>query len=164
MPASEVMVGGELSLDQLELSYSPTMGFYRAPVQAVANGGVLVIDDFGRQSCLAARAAEPLDRAAREPRRLPHAADRPEVRFPVHDDDRLRDEHPAERARGRGVPAPHPLQDLRGEPDARGVPQDLREQLPRRTASSSGRASSTPCSRTTSSRVRFSCGGASRGI
>ena len=36
----KVMVGGELSLDQLELSYSPTMGFYRAPVQAVANGGV----------------------------------------------------------------------------------------------------------------------------
>jgi SpoVK/Ycf46/Vps4 family AAA+-type ATPase len=46
-----VMVGGELSLDQLELSYSPTMGFYRAPVQAIANGGVLVIDDFGRQTC-----------------------------------------------------------------------------------------------------------------
>jgi predicted ATPase with chaperone activity len=46
-----VMVGGELSLDQLELSYSPTMGFYRAPVQAVSNGGVLVIDDFGRQTC-----------------------------------------------------------------------------------------------------------------
>jgi predicted ATPase with chaperone activity len=46
-----VMVGGELSLDQLELSYSQTMGFYRAPVQAVANGGVLVIDDFGRQRC-----------------------------------------------------------------------------------------------------------------
>ena len=46
-----VMVGGELSLDQLELSYSPTLGFYRAPVQALANGGVLVIDDFGRQSC-----------------------------------------------------------------------------------------------------------------
>jgi predicted ATPase with chaperone activity len=46
-----VMVGGELTLDQLELSYSPSMGFYRAPVQAVANGGVLVIDDFGRQTC-----------------------------------------------------------------------------------------------------------------
>ena len=26
-------------------------GFYRAPVQAIANGGVLVIDDFGRQQC-----------------------------------------------------------------------------------------------------------------
>ena len=44
-----VMVGGELTLDSLELSYSPSTGFYRAPVQAVANGGVLVIDDFGRQ-------------------------------------------------------------------------------------------------------------------
>jgi len=44
-----VMVGGELTLEALELSYSPNTGFYRAPVQAVANGGVLVIDDFGRQ-------------------------------------------------------------------------------------------------------------------
>jgi hypothetical protein len=46
-----VMVGGELTLDQLELRYSPSQGYYRAPVQAIANGGVLVIDDFGRQSC-----------------------------------------------------------------------------------------------------------------
>ena len=46
-----VMVGGELTLEALELSYNPTTGFYRAPVQAVANGGVLVIDDFGRQQC-----------------------------------------------------------------------------------------------------------------
>jgi SpoVK/Ycf46/Vps4 family AAA+-type ATPase len=46
-----VMVGGELTLDLLELSYNPTTGFYRAPVQALANGGVLVIDDFGRQHC-----------------------------------------------------------------------------------------------------------------
>src|SRR5262249_34485503 len=35
----------------LELAYSRTMGFYTAPVQVVANGGVLVIDDFGRQRC-----------------------------------------------------------------------------------------------------------------
>jgi predicted ATPase with chaperone activity len=46
-----VMVGGELTLDSLELSYNPTAGFYGAPVQTVANGGVLVIDDFGRQHC-----------------------------------------------------------------------------------------------------------------
>jgi SpoVK/Ycf46/Vps4 family AAA+-type ATPase len=46
-----VMVGGELTLDALDLSYSSTMGFYTAPVQALANGGVLVIDDFGRQHC-----------------------------------------------------------------------------------------------------------------
>ncbi|MEQ1897747.1 MAG: ATP-binding protein [Vicinamibacterales bacterium] len=46
-----VMVGGELTLNSLELAYSPTMKFYTAPIQAVANGGVLVIDDFGRQQC-----------------------------------------------------------------------------------------------------------------
>jgi predicted ATPase with chaperone activity len=44
-----VMVGGELTLEALELSYNPSTGFYRMPVQAIANGGVLVIDDFGRQ-------------------------------------------------------------------------------------------------------------------
>jgi hypothetical protein len=46
-----VMVGGELTLEALDLSYSATAGFYTAPVQARANGGVLVIDDFGRQHC-----------------------------------------------------------------------------------------------------------------
>jgi len=46
-----VMVGGELTMEALDLSYNPVSGFYRAPVQAVANGGVLVIDDFGRQQC-----------------------------------------------------------------------------------------------------------------
>ena len=46
-----VMVGGELTLEALDLAYSSTMGFYTAPVQAMANGGVLVIDDFGRQAC-----------------------------------------------------------------------------------------------------------------
>src|SRR5439155_3636849 len=43
-----VTVGGELTLDALELGFNRA-GFYRAPLQALANGGVLVIDDFGRQ-------------------------------------------------------------------------------------------------------------------
>jgi predicted ATPase with chaperone activity len=46
-----VMVGGELRLQSLELSDSRNSGFYRAPIQTVANGGVLVVDDFGRQQC-----------------------------------------------------------------------------------------------------------------
>ena len=46
-----VMVGGELTLAQLDLRYNPALGYYRAPIQAAANGGVLVIDDFGRQAC-----------------------------------------------------------------------------------------------------------------
>ena len=46
-----VMVGGELQMQSLELSDARKSGFYRAPIQTVANGGVLVIDDFGRQQC-----------------------------------------------------------------------------------------------------------------
>lgn len=46
-----VTVGGELTLADLDLSFSPTMGFYTAPVHLRANGGVLVVDDFGRQQC-----------------------------------------------------------------------------------------------------------------
>jgi SpoVK/Ycf46/Vps4 family AAA+-type ATPase len=46
-----VMVGGELTMDALELRYNSTSGFYRAPIQMLANGGILVIDDFGRQHC-----------------------------------------------------------------------------------------------------------------
>jgi predicted ATPase with chaperone activity len=44
-----VMVGGELSMDALELRYDPTAKFYEAPLQLKANGGMFLIDDFGRQ-------------------------------------------------------------------------------------------------------------------
>jgi predicted ATPase with chaperone activity len=46
-----VMVGGELTLESLDLAYGQVSRFYQAPVQMAANGGVLVIDDFGRQHC-----------------------------------------------------------------------------------------------------------------
>lgn len=44
-----VIVGGELTLDQLELEYDQVTGVHVAPPQMKANGGVFVIDDFGRQ-------------------------------------------------------------------------------------------------------------------
>ena len=47
----KVMVGGELTMQSLDLAYSATTGFYNAPIQLTANGGLLVIDDFGRQAC-----------------------------------------------------------------------------------------------------------------
>ena len=46
-----VMVGGELSLTSLDLVFSPLTGLCNAPIQLTANGGILVIDDFGRQHC-----------------------------------------------------------------------------------------------------------------
>ena len=44
-----VIVGGELTLDHLELSHNRATGVMEAPVQMKANGGTLVVDDFGRQ-------------------------------------------------------------------------------------------------------------------
>jgi hypothetical protein len=44
-----VSTGGELTLEQLEMNYDPMSHIYRAPVQVKANGGVLILDDFGRQ-------------------------------------------------------------------------------------------------------------------
>jgi hypothetical protein len=44
-----ITVGGELTLDMLELTFNPIAKYYEAPIQLKANGGVLVVDDFGRQ-------------------------------------------------------------------------------------------------------------------
>lgn len=44
-----VIVGGELSAWQLNLTFASQSGIYLAPIQMQANNGVLVIDDFGRQ-------------------------------------------------------------------------------------------------------------------
>jgi hypothetical protein len=44
-----VLVGGELTLDQLELKFDKNRGAFQAPPHMKANGGVFVIDDFGRQ-------------------------------------------------------------------------------------------------------------------
>jgi len=44
-----IAVGGELTLETLDLVYSPISKTYEAPFQVKANGGMFHIDDFGRQ-------------------------------------------------------------------------------------------------------------------
>jgi predicted ATPase with chaperone activity len=44
-----VIVGGELTLELLDLVYSPVMRYYEAPPHLKANGGVFLVDDFGRE-------------------------------------------------------------------------------------------------------------------
>ncbi len=44
-----VVVGGELTIESMDLIFSTNVRFYEAPFQVKSNGGVLVIDDFGRQ-------------------------------------------------------------------------------------------------------------------
>ncbi len=44
-----IVVGGELTLNGLDLVFDDVNKFYEAPFQVKANGGILLIDDFGRQ-------------------------------------------------------------------------------------------------------------------
>lgn len=61
-----VEVGGELTLEDLDLAFDPSSQVHQAPFQMKANGGVLLIDDFGRQRAspeeLLNRWIVPLDR------------------------------------------------------------------------------------------------------
>jgi hypothetical protein len=44
-----IITGGELTLQMLDLRYNSVGKFYEAPLQLKANGGIFMIDDFGRQ-------------------------------------------------------------------------------------------------------------------
>lgn len=44
-----VVVGGELTMDNLEIRHDPVTNISEAPLQMKSNGGCLLIDDFGRQ-------------------------------------------------------------------------------------------------------------------
>jgi hypothetical protein len=44
-----IVVGGELTLEMLDLRYNATAKFYEAPLHMKALGGCFIIDDFGRQ-------------------------------------------------------------------------------------------------------------------
>lgn len=61
-----VQVGGELTVEMLDLEFNPVSKYYVGPVQMKANNGVLIIDDFGRQRVrpedLLNRWVVPLDR------------------------------------------------------------------------------------------------------
>jgi predicted ATPase with chaperone activity len=61
-----VLVGGELTIDMLDLQFNSNTKYYTGPVQMKANNGVLILDDFGRQRVrpedLLNRWVVPLDR------------------------------------------------------------------------------------------------------
>jgi predicted ATPase with chaperone activity len=44
-----IVTGGELTMSGLDLVFDDVNKFYEAPFQVKANGGILLIDDFGRQ-------------------------------------------------------------------------------------------------------------------
>jgi hypothetical protein len=44
-----IIGGGEMTLESFDLIYSPSLRYYEAPLHLKANGGMFLIDDFGRQ-------------------------------------------------------------------------------------------------------------------
>src|SRR5665213_285794 len=44
-----IVVGGELTLEMLDMNFNPLARFYEAPLHLKALGGIFMIDDFGRQ-------------------------------------------------------------------------------------------------------------------
>jgi predicted ATPase with chaperone activity len=46
-----LITGGELNLHMLDLKYNPDSNYYQAPLHVKANGGIFLVDDFGRQLC-----------------------------------------------------------------------------------------------------------------
>ena len=133
-----IMVGGELTLEGLDLVYDEINKYYEAPFQMKANGGMFLIDDFGRQQVrprdLLNRWIVPLEKGAR----LPDAAHRAQDRDAVRRADRVFDQPRPARPGGRSVPAPHSPQD-----------RDRRSHLRTSSARSSSACAQTRACRTT---------------
>ena len=134
-----VITGGELTLDMLDLRYNATSNFYTAPLHIKANGGVFLIDDFGRQIVsprdLLNRWILPLE----ERIDLPDAGDGQEVRRPVRAVDHLLDEPRPARAGGRSVFAANSAQDSDWAARPRPVHRNLQAVLPTSEVSNSTR-------------------------
>ena len=95
-----VVAGGELIMASLDLVYDEINKFYEAPSHLKANGGMFLLDDFGRQQVrprdLLNRWMVPLER--RVDYLTLHTGKKIEVPFDVLD--RLRHQHRAARAGG----------------------------------------------------------------
>ena len=131
-----VLTGGELTLDQLDLQYDPHTKLYQAPFQLKANGGVLIVDDFGRQRVpprdLLNRWIVPLEKRmdfldAAHRRQVPGA-----VRLPAD----LRDQH--------GALASWSRRHFSGESTTRSAVESPRRAATRRSSSGAARRRGMP--------------------
>ncbi len=95
-----VVVGGELTLDNLEVRHDSRSNTSEAPLQLKSNCGCLLIDDFGRQRVLPGRVAQSLDRSARKSRRLSYVGQRQKNLCSLPADDNFLDQ-PSARFIGR---------------------------------------------------------------
>ena len=111
MKRPTIVVGGELTMPMLDLNYNEVGKFYEAPLQMKANGGIFMIDDFGRQQVrpmdLLNRWIVPLEK------RYDYLTTVAGTKIEVPFDQLLifsTNLDPTQ-TRGRGIPAPHQVQD-----------------------------------------------------
>ena len=127
-----IVTGGELNLDMLDLRYNAEANFYQAPLHFKANGGVFLIDDFGRQLCspkeLLNRWILPLE----DRHDFLTRGQRQEVPGAVRAAHHLLDQPRPEGPGGRRLPAAHPAQGRDPRPDAGRVREDLQRQCCKR--------------------------------
>ena len=105
-----VVVGGELTMDSLELKHDPVSNVSEASLQLKSNCGCLLIDDFGRQRInpteLLNRWIIPLENRID----YLYALERPKDRSAFRAVDHFLDESRAARSGGRCVPAADSVQ------------------------------------------------------
>ena len=73
-----VVIGGELTMDNLEIRHNPHTNISEAPLQMKSNCGSLLIDDFGRQRMSHVELLNRCDRTTGKASRLPDAGVRQE--------------------------------------------------------------------------------------
>ena len=121
-----VVVGGELTMDSLEIRHDPQSNVSEAPMQMKSNCGCLLIDDFGRQRieplALLNRWIVPLENRDR----LPHAATGKKIQVPFEQliifSTNLEPEDLVDEAFLRRIPYKIEI----GDPDDAGVPPPVR--------------------------------------
>ena len=157
-----VVVGGELTLEMLDLTFNPIAKFYEAPIQLKANGGVFVVDDFGRQRIpprdLLNRWIVPLE--SRVDFLTLHTGQKFEMPFDVLIvfATNLKPESLADEAFLRRIP----YKILREEPDRRRVLPDLRAELPQARPALRPGDGRVPAAASTTSRASCRCARAIR--
>ena len=138
-----IVVGGELTMDQLEVTLNTATNVSEAPLQLKSNCGTLVIDDFGRQRMttdeLLNRWIVPLEKRYD----FLQPGQRQEDPGAVRSVDHLLDEPGAEGPGRRRVPAAYSVQDRSARSERRRVPRAVQDHGAECWASSTTRTRST---------------------
>ena len=111
------VIGGELTLEMLEVQHHVNSNVYEAPSHMKANGGMLLVDDFGRQRVSARDMLNRWIVPSRNGSQSAHPRHRPQVRGAHGGTGGLLHQPRPSGAGGRGLPATIKYKVRLGDPD-----------------------------------------------